>query len=95
MTRPPRLDPGTVDQALAASGSPWVREGDRLALERRFATFSDAIRFVNDVAALAEEANHHPDFEVHYDTVRLRLWTHDVGGLTDLDLDLAAAIAER
>ncbi|HEY8081881.1 MAG TPA: 4a-hydroxytetrahydrobiopterin dehydratase [Acidimicrobiales bacterium] len=95
MTRPPRLDPGTVDQALAAASSPWERSGDHLELERRFETFGDAIAFVNDVAALAEEADHHPDIEIRYTLVRLSLSTHDAGGLTQLDVDLAAAIAER
>ena len=90
---PERLDGGTVDQALAAAGSPWVREGDRLVLERRFETFPEAIAFVDAVAVLAEAADHHPDFAVHYTEVRLVLWTHTAGGLTALDLELAASIA--
>ena len=92
MTRPPRLDPGTVDQALAAAGSPWVRSGEHLELERRFETFSDAVAFVNEVAALAEEADHHPDIEIHWNEVVLRLWTHTAGGVTQLDLELARRI---
>jgi len=95
VTRPERIDAGTVDQALASAGSPWVREGDCLTLTRRFGSFAEAIAFVNDVAALADAANHHPDIEVHYDTVSLSVSTHDAGGLTALDLDLAAAIAAR
>jgi 4a-hydroxytetrahydrobiopterin dehydratase len=95
VTRPGRLESTAVDEALAASGSPWRRDDDRLVLERRFATFADAIAFVNAVAALADEADHHPDFAIHYTEVRLVLWTHDAGGLTSLDLDLAEAIAER
>lgn len=93
MTSRARLDPGTVDQALAAANSPWQRVGDRLELERTFARFKDAIAFVDAVAALAEARDHHPDFAVHYTEVRLVLWTHDAGGLTQLDVDLAAAIA--
>jgi len=88
-----RVDPGTVDQALAKAGSPWVREGDRLVLERRFDSFGDAIRFVDAVAVLAEARDHHPDIHVHYVEVRLELWTHVAGGLTTLDLELAASIA--
>jgi 4a-hydroxytetrahydrobiopterin dehydratase len=93
MTRPEALDLGTVDQALAADASPWVREGDRLVLERRFERFPDAITFVDRVAELAEEKDHHPNIEVRYTAVRLELWTHDAGGLTSLDLELAGAIS--
>jgi 4a-hydroxytetrahydrobiopterin dehydratase len=88
-----RLDGGTVDQALAAAGSPWTREGDRIVLERRFAAYLDGIAFVDEVARLADGADHHPDIEVHYTTVRLVLWTHTAGGLTQLDLDLAGRVA--
>jgi 4a-hydroxytetrahydrobiopterin dehydratase len=93
VTRPPRLDAGTVDQALAAAGSPWERHGEVLVLERRFDTFVDAIRFVDAVAVEAEARNHHPDISIRYTAVRLELSTHDVGGLTELDLGLAGAIA--
>jgi 4a-hydroxytetrahydrobiopterin dehydratase len=93
VTRPPRLDGGTVDQSLAAAASPWERSGDTLVLERRFASFADAIAFVNAVATEAEARDHHPDISIRYTAVRLELSTHDVGGLTKLDLDLAEAIA--
>jgi 4a-hydroxytetrahydrobiopterin dehydratase len=93
MSRPGRLDLGTVDQALAAAGSPWEREGDTLVLERRFDSFPDAIRFVDAVALEAEARDHHPDITVRYTLVRLELSTHDAGGLTQLDLDLAGAVA--
>jgi 4a-hydroxytetrahydrobiopterin dehydratase len=93
MTRPSKLPLADVDEALAAADSPWTREGDALVWERRFETFSDAIAFVGEVAALAEEADHHPDIEIHYTLVKLSVSTHDAGGLTVLDLDLAEAIA--
>jgi 4a-hydroxytetrahydrobiopterin dehydratase len=91
MTRPSRLDAATVDAALRDAGSPWVRDGDRLTVEFRFATFIDAVAFVNTVAAHAERLNHHPDIDIRYTTVRLVVSTHDAGGLTELDLQLAAA----
>ncbi|HEV3213315.1 MAG TPA: 4a-hydroxytetrahydrobiopterin dehydratase [Acidimicrobiales bacterium] len=94
MTRPPRLDAGTIDQALASARSPWERTGDTLVLERRFSSFPDAIAFVNAVADQAEARNHHPDISIRYTEVRLELSTHDAGGLTQLDLDLAAAVAQ-
>jgi 4a-hydroxytetrahydrobiopterin dehydratase len=92
VSRPSRLDLGTIDQALAASDSPWERQGDVLVLERRFDTFAEAIAFVDAVAREADERNHHPDISVRYTAVRLEVSTHDAGGLTQLDLDLAAAI---
>ena len=91
MTRPALLDEATVDAALREAGSPWVRDGDRLTVEFRFATFMDAIGFVNVMADHAERLDHHPDIDIRYTTVRLVVSTHDAGGLTELDLTLAAA----
>jgi 4a-hydroxytetrahydrobiopterin dehydratase len=50
------------------------------------------MRFVNAMAALAEEEGHHPDFAVQYATVDVKLWTHAAGGLTENDFILAAKI---
>ncbi|HUD69781.1 MAG TPA: 4a-hydroxytetrahydrobiopterin dehydratase [Acidimicrobiales bacterium] len=91
MTRPALLDTATVDAALAAAGSPWARDGDKLRVEFQFPTFMDAIGFVVTVAENAERLNHHPDIDVRYTTVRLVVSTHDQGGLTELDLQLAEA----
>ncbi|MGB6974643.1 MAG: 4a-hydroxytetrahydrobiopterin dehydratase [Terracidiphilus sp.] len=63
-------------------------------LERVF-TFDDfvtALAFVNQVGSLAEEAGHHPDIDIRYNRVRLALVTHDAGGITAKDFDLASAI---
>ena len=68
-------------------------EGDKAARRRYgFATFPDAIAFVNRVAEAAEAADHHPDILVHYREVTLVLWTHTQDGITHKDLALAAAI---
>jgi 4a-hydroxytetrahydrobiopterin dehydratase len=66
------------------------------ALERTFelATFPDAIAFVNRVGELAETEGHHPDIAIHYRQVTLRWWTHDAGGITDRDRELAAKTNE-
>jgi len=93
MTRPARLSHAEVDAALGAAGSPWRREGDELVLQFRFEGFPAAISFVEEVARHAEALNHHPDIDVRYDTVRLAVTTHDQGGLTALDLELAALVA--
>ena len=57
-----------------------------------FPSFPEAIDFVVAVGRLAEEADHHPDIDIRWRTVTLTLVTHDAGGLTRLDLDLAGAV---
>ena len=65
------------------------------ALERTFsfASFREALGFVNRVGDLAESENHHPDIAIHYDRVTLRWWTHTAGGITERDRELAAKSA--
>jgi 4a-hydroxytetrahydrobiopterin dehydratase len=71
-------------------GRAWRREGDAIVREWRFADFAAAIGFVERVAEVAEEANHHPDILVHgWNKVRLTLSTHAEGGITAADLALA------
>ena len=72
----------------------WMlEEGDlRLVRESLFPDFKAAIRFVTDVSQVAEEAGHHPDIHVHYDRVRLVLWTHSIGGLSRNDFIVASRI---
>jgi 4a-hydroxytetrahydrobiopterin dehydratase len=50
------------------------------------------MQFVNSVAEMAEGAGHHPDIDIRYNKVRLALVSHDAGGLTERDFDLAAGI---
>jgi 4a-hydroxytetrahydrobiopterin dehydratase len=70
---------------------PWEREGDEIVREWRFENFSEAIAFVDRVAEVAEEANHHPDIFVHgWNKVRLSLTNHAAGGLTEVDFRMAA-----
>ncbi len=58
----------------------------------RFRDFPEALAFINRVGELAERANHHPDIHNSWATVILSLTTHDLGGLTDRDFDLAKQI---
>ena len=67
----------------------WTREGDMIRRTFTFGDFKEAMAFVNRVADLAEEMNHHPDIDIRYSKVSLALTTHDAGGLTALDFDLA------
>jgi 4a-hydroxytetrahydrobiopterin dehydratase len=75
------------------AGGEWRREGDAIVRDFKLADFAAAVAFVNRVAALAEQANHHPDILVHgWNRVRLQLSTHSEGGLTEADFALAAEI---
>ena len=86
------LSPSDVDAALVEQHLQWSREGDALVTTVRLHDFAAALSFVNTVGAAAEAANHHPDIDIRWNTVRLSLTTHDSGGLTLLDLALAGAI---
>ena len=81
-----------VDAALAEQGLRWTREGDELVTSVKLHDFKAALAFVNAVGEAAEAANHHPDIDIRWNTVRLALSTHSAGGLTLLDLALAGAI---
>ena len=86
-----RLDePGVAAALRAAPG--WERAGDEIRRVYRFGDFREALAFVNRVGGLAEAAGHHPDIDIRYNTVTLALTTHDAGGLTSKDFDLARAI---
>jgi 4a-hydroxytetrahydrobiopterin dehydratase len=75
--------------------SEWSERPDALERDFEFEDFAQAIVFVNRVADVAEQANHHPDIFVHgRNKVRLTLSTHSEGGLTDADHALARRIDE-
>ena len=69
----------------------WRVEAGELVRTFQFSDFLAAMAFVNRVADLAEEAGHHPDIDIRYNKVRLGLVTHDAGGITAKDFDLAGA----
>jgi 4a-hydroxytetrahydrobiopterin dehydratase len=68
----------------------WELEGGALKKTYAFGDFRAAMAFVNRVADAAEAADHHPDIDIRYNKVSLRLVTHDAGGLTERDTALAA-----
>jgi 4a-hydroxytetrahydrobiopterin dehydratase len=70
----------------------WSGTTQEIARSYQFADFAAAMKFVNRVAELAEEAQHHPDIDIRYNRVRLGLSTHDRGGVTDRDVALARQI---
>jgi 4a-hydroxytetrahydrobiopterin dehydratase len=67
----------------------WKKKGATIARTYPFKDFPAAIKFVNAVARLAEQAWHHPDIDVRWNRVTLALTTHDAGGLTEKDFALA------
>ena len=70
----------------------WELEKKHIERTFEFDEFSDSIDFVNSVAEVSEEEEHHPDIDIRYNKVRLILSTHSKGGLTDLDFSLAERI---
>jgi 4a-hydroxytetrahydrobiopterin dehydratase len=91
MARPERLDDDQI-AARFATLTGWERDGDEIVKTFELPTFPDAIAFVTRLADRAEAANHHPDIDIRWRNVRIALTTHDAGGLTDLDFDLATEI---
>jgi 4a-hydroxytetrahydrobiopterin dehydratase len=75
---------------IAPSGGRGTGASSRRCVRRK--GFAGALAFVNAVGALAEAADHHPDIDIRWDTVTLRLSTHSAGGLTENDLALAKEI---
>jgi 4a-hydroxytetrahydrobiopterin dehydratase len=73
----------------------WSREGDAIVRDFQFADFVDALGFIAKVGVLAERANHHPELSNVYNRVRIALSTHDAGGITQNDIDLAREIDQR
>lgn len=70
----------------------WEHEKKSIERTFEFDDFTQAIDFVNAVAEISEEEEHHPDIDIRYNKVRLELSTHSKGGLTDLDFELAEKI---
>lgn len=93
MTRPAAVDLATVEAALADRPG-WRRADDRIVVGYRFADFETAIGFMVAVAPHARELDHHPEWSNVYWGVDIELTTHDIGGLSELDLELSSRIVE-
>lgn len=85
------LKPQDLSEALKTLDG-WTVEGKTLKKRLKFENFASALKFVNRVGALAETADHHPDITFGWGYARLALTTHDRGGITDVDIGLAAKI---
>jgi 4a-hydroxytetrahydrobiopterin dehydratase len=93
----PKLTEQEIGEGLSRL-SAWSWNGTWIQKKYDFKNFLRAMLFVNAVAYVAEELNHHPDIIIQYRTVTIRNWTHAAGGVTTYDFALAAridALAER
>lgn len=88
---PQRLSEPEIEAALRQHPE-WTREGDAIRRTFTFRNFLESVEFVNRVTERAEEMNHHPDVDIRWNKVTLRLSTHSLGGLSKADFELAAAL---
>jgi 4a-hydroxytetrahydrobiopterin dehydratase len=86
-----KLDETQIQAALTTLPH-WKLEQGEIVRTATFQDFIQAMKFVNQVAQLAEAAGHHPDIDIRYNKVRLALVTHDAGGITQNDISLAQNI---
>lgn len=89
MSRRDRLDDAAVGRRLGELDG-WRLDDGRLHRRFEFADFVEAFGFMASVALIAERMNHHPDWSNTYKTVEVHLSSHDVGGLSERDFELAA-----
>jgi Pterin-4a-carbinolamine dehydratase len=88
-----RLTDTQIDEALGGLEG-WHRNGDAIERSFEFADFVSAFGFMASCALVAEAMNHHPEWSNVYNSVEVTLSTHDAGGLTQLDIDLATRMSE-
>lgn len=89
---PMKLTTEAIDEGLLALPG-WKLQGDSLIRDFQFRDFVSAFGFMTQVALLAESQNHHPEWQNVYNRVGIQLSTHEAGGVTERDLQLASAIS--
>jgi 4a-hydroxytetrahydrobiopterin dehydratase len=88
-----RLNDAEIKQRASLLAN-WTVENSQLYCDRKFKNFIQAVEFVNKLVEPCESAGHHPDIELSYNKVKIVLTTHDAGGLTEKDFDLASVISQ-
>ena len=88
----PPLAPDAVERLRAEVPGWSIREGKRIEREFRFKDFKAALAFTVRAGEVADAEDHHPDIHLSWGRVRIELWTHSAGGLTENDFILAAKI---
>lgn len=86
------IDPASLPKAVEDTA--WSVVDGRLEKVVKKKDFAAALAYVNAVGERAEAANHHPDIAISWNTVTLTLWTHDAGGVTQADVDMARTLDE-
>jgi 4a-hydroxytetrahydrobiopterin dehydratase len=89
----PKLEKSEIERRLSALPG-WEFKDNAISKLYRFKTFMDGIRFLNQVAEMAEAADHHPDVKINYTRITFSCSTHDQGGVTEKDFKLASQIEE-
>jgi len=84
-----------VKKFLSANLKSWSFDGTFISRNFKFSNFVNAFAFMTSVALQAEKADHHPDWSNVYNTVNIKLNTHDAKGITQLDFDLADIIDKQ
>jgi 4a-hydroxytetrahydrobiopterin dehydratase len=88
-----RLSDSAIKERLGKLDG-WKQGGDFITKVFEFRTFMAGIRFVDDIAVIAEKLEHHPDIHIRYTTIKLSIQSHDEGGITTRDFRLAEKIEE-
>jgi 4a-hydroxytetrahydrobiopterin dehydratase len=92
MAKPTKLSQQKIAQGLAKLNG-WKRDRNTLTKVFTLGSFTGAVRFVAKIAPIANRMDHHPDLQLYrYKRVKIMLTTHDAGGITQKDFDLAAKI---
>ncbi|MFB6355184.1 MAG: 4a-hydroxytetrahydrobiopterin dehydratase [bacterium] len=87
------MSDGDISRELS-NRSGWDRQGDRIQRVYSFGDFVEAVDFTSAIVEPAEEYNHHPDLEVSWGEVVVNIMTHDEGGITEKDFQLADNIEQ-
>ena len=90
---PVRLEDEVLARTVASLPA-WRLEGDRLVRSIQFESYLAVLAFLGRLAPLAEHIQHHPDVDWRYDRLIIALTTHDCGGISRLDVELARSIDE-
>jgi 4a-hydroxytetrahydrobiopterin dehydratase len=88
------LTPAEIKETMQAIPG-WNLQDGKLTRDWTFKDFVQAMAFVNQIATLAEAAGHHPDIDIRYNNVRLSLVSHDAGGITQRDANMAKQINQK
>lgn len=87
-----KLTDKAIEMRIEKELKSWKLKSNQLFGEFEFKDFIEAFGFMTQVALLAQQANHHPEWSNAYNKVKINLTTHDAGGITDKDFDLAMQI---